>query len=153
MEHKVIIVPSRIEDVYRLAHALRPRDRSEILATGLDPRRALRFCYRNAILRRTAFVDGRLAAMWGLGGGMLSDVGTPWMISTRAVESCPLTFVRVYRAQVAEMLTLRRELSGYVHASYEGACRVLRLVGFHLEAAEPWGLRGELFHHFVIRRR
>jgi hypothetical protein len=152
LSHRIVIVPSRIEDVYRLAAAMRPRDRSEILAAGLDPRRAVRFCYRNAVYRQTAFVDGHIAAMWGMGGGMLSDEGTPWMISTEAVELCPLAFLKHYRDEVAKMLEIRRELTGYVHASYEGASRVLRLVGFTLAPAAPWGARGELFHHFSIRR-
>ena len=72
MPHSILIVPSKIEDVYRVANNLRSEDKAEITGFGLDPKEALRTSFRHAIIRRTAFVDGEIAAMWGLGGAMLS---------------------------------------------------------------------------------
>lgn len=149
---RVRIVPSRVEDVYALASKLRDADRLEITGLDLDPRAVIRASFRNAIMRRTAFVDGEIAAMWGLGGVMLSDEGAPWLMTTPAVERVPVAFVRVARGQVAEMLGRRARLANVVQASYGGACRLLELLGFTLEPPEPLGPHGVLFRKFWMLR-
>ena len=146
------IVPSDIGDVYRIAARMRDGDRLEATSLGADPTALLRTSYRHAILRRTAFVDGEIAAIWGLGGVLLSDEGTPWLVTTPAVERVPVTFVRTAREQVAEMLSLRSYLSNVVQASYTGACRLLEILGFTLEAAQPIGPHGVPFRKFWMAR-
>lgn len=149
---RCVIVPSGIEDVYRLASSLRPEDRAEITGLALEPRAIVRASFRGAIMRRTAFVDGEIAAMWGLGGPMLGDEGTPWLLTTAAVERVPVIFIKVARAQVAEMLTHRAYLSNYVAASYRGACRLLETLGFTLEAPQPLGINAVPFRRFWMKR-
>lgn len=147
------IVPSNISHVHRLAAILRSDDRHEIEAAGVDPRRAIRDSYRNAMMRHTAIVDDEVAAMWGLGGAFISDVGQPWLLTSAAIERVPVAMVRVGREQVAAMLTLRPRLENHVAASYARACRFLVALGFTLDKPEPFGPRGELFHRFWIGQR
>ena len=144
---------SVVTDIYALADRLRDEDLSEI--TGLlakSPREALRTSYRHAILRRTALIDGEIAAMWGLGGAMLSDNGTPWLMTSKLVERVPVTFVKTARAQLGEMLCHRRFLSNYVLATYRGACRLLEVLGFVLDPAVPMGPQGLPFRRFWIEK-
>src|SRR4051812_31279454 len=103
-------------------------------------------------MRRTAFVDGEIAAMWGLGGVMLSDEGTPWLMTTPVVERVPVSFVRIGRAQVAEMLSRRSRLANVVQASYLGACRLLEVLGFTLDEPIPLGPHGVPFRKFSMTR-
>lgn len=149
---RVRIVPSRIEDVYALSDNLRDADRLEITGLDLDPRSVIRASFRNAIMRRTAFVDGEIAAMWGLGGVMLSDEGAPWLMTSSVVERVPVAFVRIARAQVAEMLSRRGHLANVVQASYTGACRLLDVLGFTLDEAAPLGPHGVPFRKFWMKR-
>jgi hypothetical protein len=149
---RCLIVPSKIEDVYRVADHLRAEDAAEIAAFGLNPREALRNSYRHAILRRTAFVDGEIAAMWGLGGAMLSDCGNPWLMTTPAVERVPVTFLKVGRAQLDEMLAQRAFLFNFVQASYWRACRFLEVLGFVLDPATPMGPNNVPFRRFWMER-
>lgn len=150
---RCIVVPSTINDVYRVAANLRAHDRAEITGLGLDPREALRTSFRHSILRRTAFVDGEIAAIWGLGGAMLSDEGAPWLMTTPAAERVPVTFLKTGRAQLNEMLQQRAFLSNVVQASYTRACRFLEVLGFVLDPPQPLGPNRVPFRRFWMERR
>jgi hypothetical protein len=152
MHPRVLIVPSKIGDVYRIARNLRAEDAAEITGFGLDPSAALRTSFRNAILRKTAFVDGEIAAMWGLGGAMLSNEGSPWLMTTPLVERVPVTFLKVGQAQLDEMLDQRAFLFNYVQASYKRACRFLEVLGFVLDPARAMGPNHVPFRRFWIER-
>lgn len=148
----VTVRESEIGDVYRLAANLRADDAAEITGLDLDPTIVIRTSFRSAVWRRTAFVDGEIAAMWGLGGVLLSDEGAPWLLTTPAAERVPVTFVKLARANVAEMMRDRRLLSNVVAASYVRACRLLALLGFTLDPPQPMGARGVLYQRFWMTR-
>ena len=150
---RVRVVASHITDVYRVAANLRDNDRVEVTAMGVDPVRALRSNYRGAFLRSTAFVDGHIAAMWGMYGDAISDIAHPYLLTTPFVERVPIQIVKEGRKAVAEMLQLRSRLEGHVAASYTGACRLLDLLGFDLMEPEPFGPQGVPFRRFSQDRR
>lgn len=147
---RVRIVRSEIGDVHRLGASMRAMDALEATSLGAHPARLLRDSYYSAILRRTVFVDGDLAAMWGLGGVMLSDEGTPWLVTAPPIERIPVSFVRIARGQVDDMLALRKRLSNVVMASYTGAVRLLEVLGFNLDDPQPMGPQGVPFRRFWI---
>lgn len=149
---RVVVCESTVGDIYDLAANLRSEDRSEILAFGLDPREAIRRSYRHAIMRKTALVDGEIAAMWGLGGAMLSDEGAPWLMTTPRIEKIPMTFVKISKVQVDEMLKHRRFLCNYVLATYRRACRLLEVLDFVLDPPVPMGPQGLPFRRFWMER-
>lgn len=145
-----IVRESVVTDVYALAASLRDGDRAEVEALGFDPREAIRRSYRHAILRKTYLVDNEIAAMSGLCGAMLSDIGEPYLMTTAHAEKMPVSFVRHARAAVAEMLGQRHRLEGHVAASYHKACRLLELLGFELREPLPLGPHGALFRRYSI---
>ena len=149
----VVVRDSIVSDVYALAGNLRAGDRAEVDAFGVTPARAIRHSYRHAILRRTCLVDGEVAAMAGLCGAMLSDVGEPYLMTTPQIARIPVTFVKLARAIVQEMLAQRTRLQGMVAADYHGACRLLQLLGFTLGAPQPVGPRNVPFRSFTLVRR
>lgn len=149
---RVSIVPALPEHCDLLAANLRHGDRAEVQAAGLSRYRAVGHAFRNGVMCRTAFVDGDIAAMWGLGGGLLSATGTPWLLTTAAAERVPFAYVRIGRAQVAAMLALRPVLVNYVAANYDRAIRFLELLGFTLDDPAPFGDRDALFRRFELRR-
>lgn len=142
------IVASEMPHVYALAARMRKEDAAEIESAGLNPLQELRRSYKESTLRRTAFVDGEIAAMWGLGGTFMSAVGVPWLLTTPAAARVPLAYIKEAKVQIAVMLTHRRYLENYVAASYVRACRFLSIVGFTLEPPQPFGPNGALFHRF-----
>ena len=150
MAVNVVVRPSEAADAYLLAANLRPADRNEVVSLGVDPRRGIRENYRNAMLRKTYLVDGSLAAMSGLCGSMLGDIGYPYLLTTKAVERVPVTFVKLAREGIADMLRHKLRLEGLVAAEYEGACRLLEVLGFRLENPETIG--NGSFRKFVMVR-
>lgn len=149
---RITIVEADISHVYQLARALRAEDAGELEAAGLVPERGVRASFRSALIRRTAFVDGNLAAMFGMGGIALGDVGHPWLLTTPAIERAPVEFVREARNVVGRMLQLKPVLVNYVDARYLRACRFVALLGFVLEPPAPFGPLGAQFRRFEARR-
>jgi hypothetical protein len=140
-----------IGDVYRLAANLRVEDYDEVRAAGARLPEALRTTFRHAVTRHTVLVDGEIAAMFGLGGQLLSDVGHPWLVTAPPIERVRFAFVREGRAIVADMMARRRLLENHVLASYTRACRFLAVLGFTLDAPAPFG-HGALFRRFWMAR-
>ena len=140
------------EDVNLIKGKLRPADTEEILAFGITAAKALWRSYKGAIFRRTAFVDGEIAAIWGCGGTVMGDVGRPWLLTTYAAEKIsPLRFTRIYQDEVLRMLDVFPRLVNYVDSRYTKATRLLDIIGFELDEPEPVGVNGILFQKFEMR--
>ena len=148
---RVTLKSSEIGDVYKLAASLRENDARELVGMGGDPLKIIRANYRHGILRTSYFVDGEIAAMTGLCGGALADEGLPYLFTTAAVEKVPISFLKEARAMVRRMLILRKTLTGYVAADYEGAMRLLTALGFDLGEREIWKT-GVAFRKFTRNR-
>jgi hypothetical protein len=149
---QVSVREATIKDAYRVAADLRPGDAAEVTGLGLEPRAALRTSFRHAIFSRVALVDDEVAAIWGLGGSMLSDEGVPWLMTTPKAASVPVSFLKVGRDQLSDMLAQRSVLRNVVAAHYAQACRFLEILGFILEPAVPLGPNATPFRPFWIER-
>ncbi len=148
---RTLIRPATIADVYAVARRLRVEDAAEATALGKDPRRALRIAFRASLLPPKLFVvDGEPAAIFGLAGDILSDVGEPWLLTTAAVERAPVSFVRGARLELAVMLEHKPRLENYVVADYAKAIRLLEVLGFNIDPPAPIGPKRALFRRFWI---
>ena len=145
-----LILPATPDHADYLRDNLRPGERHEIACLGATPAEALRASLAGSIFARTAILDGRIAAMWGVGGSPLGGVGEPWLLTAVDVERVPVKMVRTARAEVGAMLGLFPILTNYVTAEYRQACRFLEVVGFRLGPAFPF--KGALWHEFRMER-
>lgn len=151
-----VIVPATVEHVYELAETLREADRREILNLGINVKKALWRGFRNSVMCRTALLDAKVAAIWGLGVGLragvspLSDLGVPWLHTSAAIEVMPIAAVKLAKAEVAAMRAYRSRLESYVAADYAKAIRLIKLLGFAVEQPEPVGLGGALYCRFHV---
>ncbi len=133
---------------------MRAGDRAEALSVGKDPRAFLRASCRHSLYApEAAFADGAIAAMWGMGGDVLSDIGEPWLVTAAPVERVKFAMLRVGRAAIASMLGRRRRLQGFVAADYRGAVWLLEHFGFTVEAPQPVGPKRALFRKFWIEAK
>lgn len=145
------IVPTTPEHLRELAKTLRPEDEAEILAFGLTPEKALWRAFKSATIRKTAFIDGRIAAMWGCIGTFMGHTGRPFLLTSSEVHKIsPLKFARIYLAEVKEMLTSYDKLSSIVDANHSAAIRLLGIVGFELSEPEEMGGYKKMFRRFSM---
>lgn len=146
------IVESTLTHVRELRKSLREGDKQEVLAIGSNPDKAVYYSYKNSVYRRTALVNGKVAAMWGVGGTPLGNLGRPYLLtSTVSEEVSPLAFARVYISEVRKMQRLFPILENFVDAYYHGAIRMLRISGFTVDKPKIFGPGEALFRRFYCQ--
>lgn len=148
----VEIVTATAEHIEVLLLSMRKKDREEAANAGLALSRAVWRSYRGCVFAKAAFVDGEIAAVWGIGGG-LGSVGRPWLFTTPAVERAKMAFLRTARAEVADMLATYPRLLGVVDDAYVGALRLLQAIGFTLSEPFAYGRFGMPFREYRLERR
>jgi hypothetical protein len=137
--------PATLADMRALSATLRPEDRAEIEAIGQKPRHFLIHLWLTSPYRRAYFVDGRIAAVAGYQGTLLSTIGHAWMLTTPEVERVPIGFLKAARQGRDEMLESVSALISGVAASYERSIRFMRLLGFEIGEPHPVPPFGRLF--------
>ncbi len=148
-----LIVPAEPRLIRELAERLRLDDVAELQAAGTGPMKALWRSYRASHYAKVAFVDGELAAAWGLAGEPLGRSGRPWLLTAPPVERVKRTFVLEARKEVEQMLRINPVLWGYVDDTYKKAIRLLELIGFSIGDIVPLGPLGSPFRMYSIDRR
>lgn len=138
---KYSIVPAEESHLRILAQTLRSRDRDEARAAGFSPIRAVSGSFRRSLYRRSVFVDGALAAMWGVGGAI--TIGEVWLLTSPAIEKIPFGFAREGLREVSYMFTMYDRLRLAVHCNYSSAIRLATL----------WGFRPVSTSSFIIMER
>ena len=86
--------------------------------------------------------------MWGLAGVVLSGRGEPWLLTSKAIERIPVSFIKEGRKEIAEMMELCHKLEGVTTEAYPRAHRFLRALGFNL--SEPFLLKGVLVRKYTM---
>lgn len=150
---QVHIVETHPVHLQELTLSLRPADRAEAEAYGFPTNKVLWRSYKNSIMRKTAIIDGRVAAVWGVSGVPLGDVGEPFLATSDVVDKIsPLRFCRIYQEEVLKMLQIFPHLVNYVDSQYTKAVRLLDIVGFRIDEPLPFGPHGALFCKFSMER-
>ncbi|HEV2674160.1 MAG TPA: hypothetical protein VGV37_06420 [Aliidongia sp.] len=146
-----LIQPATLAHVRALAPRLREGDRAEVEAVGAKPRHLMHKLWRTSHTRRTAFVDGEIAAMWGCAGTLLSPIGEIWLLTAPPVERVPVAFVKEARRGISEMLETHAILVSGVLASYGRAIRLMEILGFEIGAEYSMPC-GALFRELRMER-
>jgi len=106
---------------------------------------------KHSVYRKTATIEGLIAAMWGIGGDLFGLIGRPYLITSNEVyKISPLQFSKIYRKEVESMKNFFPQLENYVDASYEGAVRMLKIAGFELEGPIDFGPHKRPFYKFSM---
>lgn len=146
---EITIVQTTPEHLRALVPVLRESDRKEIVSFGISPEKALWRSYKGSVIKKTAFIDGKIAAVWGVHGSFMGTKGAPWLLTSEEVyKISPLKFARIYQKEVAEMQSLFPVLENYADASYNGAIRLLGIIGFDLGEPETMGVHKALYRKF-----
>lgn len=146
----IAIVPATPAHVRELTDHLRTQDRREIENYGISCDKGVWRTYKYGMSSKTAIIKDRVAACWGCGGTLLGQTGRPWLLTTDAIHFIsPLRFAKIYQSEVYSMLGIFPHLENYVDAEYEGAIRLLSIVGFTIH--DPQKIGNGMFRKFEMR--
>jgi len=150
MTAHIEIVPTTRDHIYELLETIREDDRKEIEALGMTAAKGLWQAYRLSLITKTALIDGKVGAVWGLGGEALGDTARPWLLtSTESTKISPITFARIYRKEAHQMLSMFPNLINYVWCEHKAAIRMLEICGFTI--GKPLKLGNGMFLEFSMR--
>ncbi len=117
-------------DLRAMAEAMTADSKDVANNFGYTPLKALWTSYRNSLYCKTGYIEGKIAAIWGISGSMLAETGRPWLIISPDVKKSPLRVAFVYRKELNNMLKLFPILEEFVPADNEPSIRMLELMGF-----------------------
>jgi hypothetical protein len=154
---KVEIRAATFEDARELAPRLRPEEVAEVAAShGVPPLEALEESLRQSEEAWVALFDGQVACMWGvvplyatfLGG----RTGSVWLLTSDLVERYPKVFWRGCLFLLPQLFLRWDCLMNAIDVRHEKAIRWARRLGFPLLSPHPFGLEGQPFSLFSVRK-
>lgn len=142
-------------DVEHLVANLRQADRDEIEAgTGGSVEDALIESIKLSSVSLVLEVGGEMGCIFGAAPltGLLGSIGSPWMLSTGAMDRNPRVLIEWGPLYRDAMLGLYPHLMNYVDARNRRSIRWLKWLGFQFHDARPHGPAGMPFHLFELRK-
>ncbi len=144
--------PAEPDHAALLARSLRSADAAEVWASdGLAPEAALSRCLALSGEAYAAYLEGELAALFGVRRlSLASRSGSPWLLTGAAVERRPRAFLEASRSVLATWRGDYDWLGNWVDARHHRAKRWILWLGFTLHPARRYGVRGLPFHPFEM---
>jgi len=147
-----VIRPTVRDDCIRLAKTLRKADLQEIQhGSALPPEAALLYSLAVSDYCYTVWLDEEIVFIFGV-GGIDGEAGCPWMMASDLLLKVKRDFVKECRRFVDAMLDRYHHLENYVWAGNKIHIYWLEWLGFTMEAPTPFGINGEPFHRFYLKR-
>lgn len=148
---EIEIIPTTAAHIRDLVKVIRDEDRQEVESFGVSIEKGLWRSFKGGLGNRTAFIDGKIAAIWGVGGVYMGKNGKPWLLTSTEVDRIsPLRFARIYQQEVYKMLDLFPRLENFVDSRYNKAIRLLKIIGFDI--GEPEKIGNGMFCKFSMAR-
>lgn len=98
---------------------------------GQDPRRALHRVFLQSLYCRTALIDGKPVAMWGVVAGLMSETAYVWLVISDQIANIPLSITREAKAELSKIMERYEELATTVLPDDDAAIRFAVYLGFH----------------------
>jgi hypothetical protein len=116
----------------QMIRALRREHKAAWAEFGIEPHRELRERFAVSCFRRAWLIDGKLAALGGVVGTALAPVGYVWLTLSELALRYPIATVREVERQLAEIMTVKRELAILILPQDKSAMRLAIFLGFHV---------------------
>ena len=92
------------------------------------------------------------AVIFGIGASLEKGLGVPWLLATEEVERHPVTFYRMSKSLFPLAVSGYERLVNWVDARNVLSLRWLVWLGFRMEPAVPFGVKGLGFHRMDWER-
>ncbi len=115
-----------------MARVLRDEHKKVVERAGASAHRLLRECFDQSPFRRAWLIDGELAALGGVMGTIVSPSGTVWLALSQKATRYPIAIIKEARRQLAEILSVRREIVTTIVFGDDAARRLAIFLNFHV---------------------
>ncbi len=113
--------------------------RRAIIALGLDVHRELRDRFDASYMRRVWLIDGKIAAIGGVQGQLMSSIGFIWLVMSDGASRHPVAAAREARRQLQEVMIMKHTIMTTIVDGDEKARRFAEFLGFRPREAVEVG--------------
>ena len=121
----------------QILRRLRHEHVEAIARVGVPSHRELRALFDTSYLRRAWLIDGKLEAIGGVSGSIMSHYGFVWVALSQEATKHRFALVREAKRQLDEIMTIKSELVTTLIGGDEAAKRLAIFLGFHCEHGGP----------------
>ena len=125
------IVKSSVRHIRPMSRHLRVAACVTLQGFGFEPRIALHRAFMSSFYCRTALVEDRPSAMWGIKATLLDDVAFVWLVLSDEIAKIPLSVTREAKAELARIMENYNEIAITVLPDDIAAVRFAVALGFH----------------------
>lgn len=124
------IVPASVRHIRPMSQCMRSAAAVALDGYGFNPREALRRAFVGSFHCRTALIDDKPAAMWGVAGPLLGNSAYVWLVLSEEIRRMPRAIVREAKAELERVMDDRREVLTTVLPEDGAAIRFALYLGF-----------------------
>jgi hypothetical protein len=130
MTPRFAIIEARAHFCGQMARALRHEHKAAVMGLHAHCHRELRARFDRSDWTRAWMVDGRLAALGGVCGSLLSPTGYVWLAFSESALRHPVAIVRETKRQLDEIMITKRELLTLILHEDARSMRFAEFLGF-----------------------
>ncbi len=125
-----------ILDVRPMSKRLRAAACVTLNAYGFRPRQALHRVYISSFYCRTALIDRKPVAMWGIMGTLMSECAYVWLVMSDEIANIPRVIVREAKRELSAIMENYSDVATTVLPEDDAAVRFALYLGFSDRAGE-----------------
>lgn len=130
MNHTFEIRDAKPWHVGQMARMIRKDQRNAIVKIGVSPHQELSKIFNSSSFKKVCLVDGKLQAMWGVVGTLISSSGFVWMVVTDEAMRFPVKMVKETRNQLRIISEITPKLFTALVDGDEVAIKFAKYFGF-----------------------
>jgi hypothetical protein len=125
----IATTPRHIRDMAEVMHEQTAETAKKM---GCEPRKLLWQSYKQSFMCKSIFINGKIGAIFGIGGILFGETGRPWLILSDEVNDYPFKVAFIYKKELEKFQHMFPILEDYVNQDDEKAIRMLELMKFNV---------------------
>ena len=139
---KFQVIEASMRHCGQMSRILRLEHQKALALVGVNTHREIRATFDESYFRRAWLIDGKLAALGGVRGSLLSPYGFVWLALSSEALKYPIQIVKTAQWQMRFILRTKKELYTTVLDDDASAKRFAVFMGFHVadegEGSRAW---------------
>ena len=136
---KFEVIEAKPWHVGQMARTLKQEQREAISKFGVNLHKEMTRIYDASYYRKVWVIDGKIVAIGGVAGSIMSCVGFMWLAASTFALQYPVEMVKETKRQLANALSIHSELSATTIRGDQISKRFLHFFGFaECDSNEMW---------------